>query len=640
MSLRRFALKKRLLYTTLFLAVVPLLLITIIDLYMMKQKFTESDKKDIAEVAHFLEKNFNRTFKDILIEYNASNLPKNEQVKILNKELQPVINDLTQSFPGIGAGYYSRELDCIVAFGPKPTPAKFISLPKDYPGRQVYVTGKPVYYEVSSNIGRAEPLLAYNFPIYRNGELIGHSWGNVLLDDVALTFWDASTYKITIMAVFLILGLLWAHRINNHVSKSLNYFTTKVLNPHLGPPLKDTVFAELLPVYASVRRGRRALMDEKKLLETLLDTTDAGIVCVDKDGDTVMINRAFESMCDRNLSLFIGKPLNDLLKELNLQPGTCPVSIALQQKEDIKNMIITRNTKEGLKWLTANASLLQDSACNFTGVLGTFHDITKIKEYENQLIDVERFKVVGELAAAISHEVRNPLTTVKGFLQLFLRKDRLGSTDKELYQLMIDEIDRANNIIGDFLSISRQQQRNNENFCINNVLRDLLLLYESQAVLNDIRIISELSFAPKINGDKGQLKQVFLNLFNNAVDAMPGGGTLSVQTWFVEAEKAVKINIKDTGTGIPEEVLERLGKPFVTTKEKGTGLGLSICYRIIENHFGQISVSTGADSGTEFTITLPAVSPYFAIESSPITKSGYSEILTKPQLSQNGFEGS
>lgn len=631
MSIRRFTLKKRLLFTTVFLAVAPLLLITILDLYMMKQNFTESDKKEISQVAHFLEQNLNLTFKDILSEYNASNLPKNEQVKILNRELQPVIDKITKSFPGIGAGYYSRELDCVVAFGPKPTPEKFITLPEDYPGRQVYVTGKPVYYEISPSIGRAEPLLAYNFPIYRNGELIGHSWGNILLNDLTLTFWDANTYKLTAMVVVLLFGLLWAKRINNHVSKSLNYFTTKVLNPHLGPPLKDTVFAELLPVYASVRRARRALMDEKKLLETLLDTTDAGIVCVDKEGDIILYNRALESMFMRDFSPYRDKPLNDLLNDLEFQPDTCPVSISLESKENIHNMLIPRTTKEGLKWITANSSILQDSTGNFTGVLGTFHDITKIKEYENQAIDVERFKVVGELAAAISHEVRNPLTTVKGFLQLFLRRNDLESADIDHYQLMIDEIDRANSIIGDFLSISRQQQKNDENLCINSVLKDLLLLYESQAVLNDIRIISEFSPAPQISGDKGQLKQVFLNLFNNAVDAMPGGGTLSVKTWFDNAGDAVKINIKDSGTGIPAEVLDRLGKPFVTTKEKGTGLGLSICYRIIENHFGQLSVSTEPDSGTEFTITLPAVNPYLAIESAPITKSGYSEIFNLKQ---------
>lgn len=608
----RFTLKKRLLYTTIFLAVAPLLVITAIDLYMTKKNLTEFRKKDISQVAHLLDKHLNRTFRQILADKKALDLPKSTQVQVLNKELQPIVNNITDSFPGIGAGYYSRELDCIVALSPGPSPDKFISLPSDYPGRQVYITGKPEFHEVWPKTGRGQPLLAYNYPIYRDGELIGHSWGNILLDDMTLGYWNTISYKLIVMVVILTFGLLWAKRINSHIARSLNYFTVKVLNPELGPPLKNTVFSELLPVFAAVRRARRALTDEKKLLETLLDTTDAGIICVDEDGDIIMFNKALEAMFGCTPSL--GRPLKEWLAGLDFPPDSCPVFIALQSKENIHNMIMPRHAGDGLIWLSANASILQDASGNFKGVLGTFHDITKLKEFENQVIDVERFKVVGELAAAISHEVRNPLTTVKGFLQLFLRRDNLGNQDRELYQLMIDEINRANSIIGDFLSISKQQHRENTVFSINSVLSELLLLYESQAVLNDVKIQSDLSETPPVSGDKAQLKQVFLNLFNNAVDAMPNGGTLSVRSWFDEVNNEVKISIKDSGTGIPREVLDRLGKPFVTTKEKGTGLGLSICYRIIENHFGQISFTTGNETGTEFTISLPTVNSHSAVE--------------------------
>jgi signal transduction histidine kinase len=147
----------------------------------------------------------------------------------------------------------------------------------------------------------------------------------------------------------------------------------------------------------------------------------------------------------------------------------------------------------------------------------------------------------------------------------------------------------------------------NETFMINTIIGELLLLFKSKALLHDVQIETDLTQTPPVRGDRDQLKQVFLNLFNNSVEAMPGGGTIIVRTAYDPSGKYVLIKIKDTGPGIPAEILDRLGKPFVTTKKTGTGLGLSLCYRIINHHFGKISVTTSPEWGTEFVITLPAI---------------------------------
>ncbi|PKM81710.1 MAG: hypothetical protein CVU89_08130 [Firmicutes bacterium HGW-Firmicutes-14] len=608
MQFKTLSLKTRLLILTVLLATLPLLLDMLLELFNFKREIESNHIREATAVARFLEKRLDSSFSEILEKHNASTLPKDQQVKVLNLELQPVIDDVTSSFDAIGAGYYCRELDSIIAYGPNPDSAKLTALPGEHPSRDLYITGKPVLYKNSGiNFFRGTPLLAYNLPIYRNGELIGHTWGSIPLDDLSAAFWRDASVKFLVISGFLVLSLFLVKRVNNDISSSLNYFTEKVLYPEPGPLPANSVFCELMPVYTAVQRAQKTILDHNRLLETLLDSTNAGILCTDENGNIILFNRAMERIFSLNLKDFDNRPFETFIQKTDIPCNAWPIYQSLRTRKNISSMLIPLRVEKDVKWVSSNAVIITDSEDNFRGVLGTFHDITDVVELENQALDIERFKIVGELAASISHEVRNPLTTVKGFLQLFLNRNTLSREDKELYQLMVDEIDRANNIIRDFLSVSRQQNRMNETFMINTIIGELLLLFKSKALLHDVQIETDLTQTPPVRGDRDQLKQVFLNLFNNSVEAMPGGGTIIVRTAYDPSGKYVLIKIKDTGPGIPAEILDRLGKPFVTTKKTGTGLGLSLCYRIINHHFGKISVTTSPEWGTEFVITLPAI---------------------------------
>ncbi len=240
---------------------------------------------------------------------------------------------------------------------------------------------------------------------------------------------------------------------------------------------------------------------------------------------------------------------------------------------------------------------------NFNGEqcrLATMLDISKEKHLEAELQRLDRLNIVGEMAAAIGHEVRNPLTTVRGYLQMLQRRQAF-SGHREQFDIMIGELDRANTIISDFLSLAKNKAVELKKHNLNDVVNSLQPLLQSEAFRAGQELKVDIADIPSFAMDEKEIRQLLLNLSNNAFHAMEPGGTLTIATG-VEKGKVV-LTIRDTGHGIPPEVLEKLGTPFVTTKENGTGLGLPVCYRIVERHGGKIDVKT-SPAGTTFTIRL------------------------------------
>ncbi|TWH46065.1 nitrogen regulation protein NR(II) [Sporomusa sp. KB1] len=233
-------------------------------------------------------------------------------------------------------------------------------------------------------------------------------------------------------------------------------------------------------------------------------------------------------------------------------------------------------------------------------------DITERKFMEKEMSRIERLNLIGEMAAGIAHEIRNPLTTVRGFLQFFLRKAEFSQFDSRL-NLMITELDRANSIITEYLSLARNKLLDQSLQNLNTIVQKLLPLLESDALLNEKWIVTKLSVdIPDLLLDAQEMRQLILNFVRNGLEAMLPGGQLTIGT-FAEAEQVV-LYIQDQGIGIPQEIEQKLGTPFVTTKENGTGLGLPICFSIANRHNAKIEVKTG-DSGTTFMVKFPRNQP-------------------------------
>lgn len=228
------------------------------------------------------------------------------------------------------------------------------------------------------------------------------------------------------------------------------------------------------------------------------------------------------------------------------------------------------------------------------------------KYWEERVRRAESLSVVGQLAAGMAHEIRNPLTAIRGFVQL-IQKQLSGQKELDYYvRIILQEIDRANAIIQDFLKLSRSSTPRFQKVDVHTVLEEVAALTEYEAFFHNVKLHKSYTRdIPPIMADVHQLKQVFLNLISNSLAAMPYGGTVEIATSFNPASGEVVVAIRDTGTGMDEDTLARLGQPFFTTKENGTGLGLAISYQIIHQHGGRVQVQSAVGKGTTFSIYLP-----------------------------------
>lgn len=223
---------------------------------------------------------------------------------------------------------------------------------------------------------------------------------------------------------------------------------------------------------------------------------------------------------------------------------------------------------------------------------------------QKELQRAEKMNAIGQLAASVAHEIRNPMTVVKGFLQIFQQKENFSEDEKGYVRLMISEISRAEIIINDYLSLARPDMEHNEKVDCTSCLTNLVELLSSYALLtNNIKIELDIGQNAYVKGSKNELNQVLLNVMKNGIEAMKDGGTLKVHL-STDLEH-VHITIADTGIGMSDEELQRLGTPFYSLKEKGTGIGMMVSYQIIEKMKGKITVTSQKDKGTTFVISLP-----------------------------------
>ncbi|WP_339149761.1 MULTISPECIES: PAS domain S-box protein [unclassified Sutcliffiella] len=237
-----------------------------------------------------------------------------------------------------------------------------------------------------------------------------------------------------------------------------------------------------------------------------------------------------------------------------------------------------------------------------------FRNITEKREMEDQLRKSDTLTVVGELAAGIAHEIRNPMTALKGFIQLLQ-----NSMNEDQYAMYFDvitsELKRIESIITEFLVLAKPQAISYQRKSVTVTMKETLDLLSAQASLDNVQFVTSIEEGlPDIYCEPNQLKQVFINILKNAIEVMPKGGTVSVVLSKEEGEQ-VLISIRDEGIGIPEDKLKKLGEPFYTTKDRGTGLGLMVSYKIVEEHNGTIEVSSELGKGTTFHIRLPIGTP-------------------------------
>lgn len=339
----------------------------------------------------------------------------------------------------------------------------------------------------------------------------------------------------------------------------------------------------------------------KRISDTILRDMEGAVLAVDGNLVVTVYNQLAERVYGRSADEAVGKSIKLLFP--NYQKLT--IYKALTEKRQVSEEVQI-NIEGQQVYMFNKADVLLDEGQNVVGAICVGHDITEVKRKHELMLKQEKLATVGQMAAGITHELRNPLTAIRGFAQLL--NEKASPQDKQLFDIMLSEIDRMEQLVQDFLQLSRPKEPKFEPICINQVVEKLYSLTKNQCKKNNIQFTPELkSNLPQILADDNQITQLLLNLIRNAMEAVSDRepGIISIKTDLAPKHDGVVIQVTDNGQGISPENLDKLGMPFFTTKEYGTGLGLAVCYTIVKQHGGTIQVDSKLNEGTRFKIFLP-----------------------------------
>lgn len=340
------------------------------------------------------------------------------------------------------------------------------------------------------------------------------------------------------------------------------------------------------------------LEESRNSYATLYDFAPVGYVTFDYKGCIREINLTGAALIGMERSLLIGAPMSSVVVKSDLKLFLDHLRRCRRSREKVITDLSLVRKNGPLVQVQLLSVPIQSAGSTPSYYRTIITDITERKRLDKELSRLERLNLIGELAASIAHEIRNPMTTVRGFLDLFKWKNEFLK-HKEHFDLMTDELDRANSIITEFLSLAKNKAVSLKYHNLNIIVKALYPLLQADALRTGINFELNLGDIPDLLVDEKEMRQIVFNLTYNGFQAMSSGGTLTITT-YVDSE-AVVLAVRDEGTGIQPDLLEKLGTPFLTTKESGTGLGLAVCYSIAARHKAIIKVETGIQ-GTTFLI--------------------------------------
>ncbi|OZB92260.1 PAS domain S-box protein [Paenibacillus sp. XY044] len=348
------------------------------------------------------------------------------------------------------------------------------------------------------------------------------------------------------------------------------------------------------------KKAEIELQRTKKLLESIIDDSADGICIIDTGGNVVRVNHSFEMLYGWSEKELVGRQLP--IVPLEIEDELKAITKEIQGEMQAKTYETTRLKKGGeLIHVSITLSPIKNDCGEIIALTGITRDISERIKSEELFRKADKLNVVGQLAAGLAHEIRNPLTSLKGFLQI-MKSSEMRKV--EHCEIMLSEVDRMNSIINELLIFSKPQPKVLKKNDIGILLQSVVILLEAQATMSGVQVYVEIhEDLPPIDSSEVDIKQVFVNVLKNAIEATPKGGNIHIVA-FVQLNDII-VRVTDEGVGIPTDNIHRLGEPFYTTKEQGTGLGLMMCYKIIHDHKGSLLIQSTLNQGTTVDITLP-----------------------------------
>lgn len=349
------------------------------------------------------------------------------------------------------------------------------------------------------------------------------------------------------------------------------------------------------------RAARTTLTKIKAFSDTLVDNMPVGIIALDREELVTSINPTAELLLRTTRETSVGKPADTVIPE-----PIRKMTEELKRGEHITAHELECAVEPGLTLpLDVTATILEEDDGTFLGHVFLIRDLTEIRKLRREIERSQRLASLGRLAAGIAHEIRNPLSSIKGFATYFGERYRDVPEDRDTAQIMVEEVDRLNRVIGELLEFARPMNIQLRETSLPELVQHAVKLVEEQARDRNITLaVHAGSEIPAVPVDPDRFNQVLLNLYLNSIQAMEDGGLLTTHI-VPNGPREVSIIVTDTGKGIPRKDLGKIFDPYFTTKPSGTGLGLAIVHRIIEAHEGTLRVESEPGKGTTVRISLP-----------------------------------
>lgn len=500
-------------------------------------------------------------------------LSQKDQRKMLEQELQKFTSILKEAYPNIFYGYFIGEYGAPIAY--KPTPQPGLS----------WITDAQITNLV------------------KDGEIVGYAFAMEDRSVVQAQLSQIRNVSLGMTAALMILGAIGAFLIGTNLSRGVVGIKSGLKKMEYDLSFRLPRYSgEIGEIAEAVNRLGAALEEARDYTRYVLENISTGIISLDEEGKITVFNPAAEKLLGVKASEALGSGYEGAIMKSSIPQKSKLLSLIKEHKEGEQAVVISALKPEPLE-LGVSISSLFSSKGTFTGKIITIEDLSMKRKLEELLRRSDRLAALGLFLSGIAHEVRNPLTSIKGFLQLLLSRKLILPEGINAASLVIKETERLNKLLTDLLSFASPAPAKIERKNVLEILERTLTLLEDQIKRQGVEVVKELENLPQVEVDEQKLEQVFYNILLNAVQAMPDGGKLTLKARLFD-EEAV-ISFSDTGPGIPEEHLDKVFDPFFTTKDRGTGLGLAVSHRMMEALGGKIEVQSKKGEGATFVVHLP-----------------------------------
>jgi PAS domain S-box-containing protein len=485
-------------------------------------------------------------------------------------------------------------------------------------------TKEPLIQSTHSGVKWA-PLLDISVPVYIKESQ--EKWGTVRIGLSLERMYEQiseTRLNLLLLGVFAIfLGTLgsifFARRITKPISKLVGTTISaaqgdlhQVIDIRTGDEIEE-LGRNFNFMIEQIRLHRNQLEDRLQEITSLKAYTDNvlasmtnGLMTIDGEKKIVTVNEMAERIIGKGKGGITGFSMEQVLGEQH--PLYKILVETLTQEKGISHIEVELKKDGESLWLIAGTSLLIGGEGKTAGALAIFQDITEIKALEEKLRQADRLAALGTLSAGLAHEIKNPLSAIKTFVQLLPQKIGNSSFMEKFNITVPREIDRINHLVEDLLELTRRRVRPLVDLKVDSLILQVIDLHGEELKRRQIVFQDDLNKTiSSVHGDAETLYRAFSNLMINAIQAMPNGGIFSISSKLDSSSSSLEITFRDTGIGMDETTAKNIFNPFFTTKDKGTGLGLALTRKIIEDHRGTIEVVSKKGMGTTFTVHLPVV---------------------------------